>query len=320
MTDGNPFGEEGTWLRAALHTHSIRSDGQLEPSALVAHYEWMGFDVCAITDHWTLTSEPSTEHCLVITGAELAADPGTGMDNDVEILAIGIDDIPEDPGGNRASWGPIEAYVYKTFPDLSSAARSIAGQGGVAFIAHPYWSGMPHEVLLETEGAVGLEVYNASSEREDGRGDSSYVWDLALERGKRLWGFATDDCHYPGFDLGDAWTMVRAAERSEAAVLDALRRGHTYASNGPQIHGVEVDGDALEIRCSPARTINLMSRREHGWGVGAGHRGMQLDARILERDDHGLVVRARFTPPAGLPYRRLVIADERGRKAWTNPL
>jgi len=179
---------------------------------------------------------------------------------------------------------------------------------------------MPHEVLLETEGAVGLEVYNASSEREDGRGDSSYVWDLALERGKLLWGFATDDCHYPGFDLGDAWTMVRAAERSEAAVLEALRRGHTYASNGPQIHDVHVDGDALEIRCSPARTINLMTWREHGWGVGAGHRGMQFDARILERDDRGLVVRARFTPPADLPYRRLVVEDERGRKAWTNPL
>ena len=84
---------------------------------------------------------------------------------------------------------------------------------------------------------MGLEVWNASSERENGRGDSSYVWDLALERGKQLWGFGTDDCHYPGFDIGDGWTMVRAADRSEAAVLEALRRGHTYASNGPQILG-----------------------------------------------------------------------------------
>jgi hypothetical protein len=47
---------------------------------------------------------------------------------------------------------------------------------------------------------------------------------------------------------------------------------------------------------------------------------MQFEARILERDDRGLVVRARFTPPADLPYRRLVVEDERGRKAWTNPL
>jgi hypothetical protein len=280
----------------------------------------MGFDVCAITDHWTLTSVPSSEHILVITGAELAADPGVGMDNDVEILAIGISDIPEDPGGDRTSWGPIDAYHYKTFPDLSAAAANIAAQGGVGFIAHPYWSGIPHEAILATEGAVGLEVWNASSERENGRGDSSYVWDLALERGKTLWGFATDDCHYPGFDIGDGWTMVNSADRSEEAFLDALRRGHTYASNGPTILGVERDGEALEVRSTPARMINLMSHREHGWGVRADHRGTQIESRILERDDRGLIVRARFTPPDGLRYRRLVVEDPTGRKAWSNPI
>ena len=176
MTDGFPFDVDGVWLKTALHTHTRRSDGELEPDAHVRHHEWMGFDVCAITDHWTLTHVPSTEHITVITGAELAADPGVGMDNDVEILAIGISDIPEDPGGDRGHWGPVEAYHYKTFPDLSAAAANIAAQGGVSFIAHPYWSGMPHEVILQTEGAVGLEVWNASSERENGRGDSSYVW------------------------------------------------------------------------------------------------------------------------------------------------
>ncbi len=320
MTDGNPFEEEGVWLKAALHTHTARSDGELEPDAHVRHHEWMGFDVCAITDHWTLTKELSTEHCLVIAGAELAADPGPGMNNDIEILAIGIDDIPQDPGGSREHWGPMDAYIYRTFPDLTAAAASITGQGGVAFIAHPYWSGMTPETVLEAEGVVGLEVWNASSAREDGRGDSSYVWDLALDRGRTLWGFATDDCHYPGFDIGDGWTMVRAAERSEPAVLEALRRGHTYASNGPRILEVARDGDALEVRCSPARSVTLMSWREHGWSVRADHRGRQEQTRILERDDHDLVVRARFTPPEGLPYRRLVVEDERGRRAWSNPL
>ena len=320
MTDGFPFDVDGSWLKAALHTHTARSDGELDPGAHVRHHEWMGFDVCAITDHWTLTQEPSNEHILVITGAELAADPGAGMDNDVEILAIGISDIAEDPGGDRTKWGPVDAYHYKTFPDLSAAAADITAQGGVPFIAHPYWSGMPHEVILAAEGPVGLEVWNASSERENGRGDSSYVWDLALERGKQLWGFATDDCHYPGFDIGDAWTMVRAPERSQEAFLEALRLGHFYASNGPKILGVERDGEAIEVRCSPARTIHLMSHREHGWSVGAGQRGMQSDSRILERNDRELIVRARFTPPAGLPYRRLVIQDDTGRKAWSNPI
>jgi len=318
-TDGNPFAQEGVWLKAALHTHTIRSDGDLEPDAHVRHHEWMGFDVCAITDHWTLTFEKSTERCLVITGAELAADP-FAPGRFTEILAIGISEIPEDPGGDSANWEPIDNYHFKTFPDLSAAAASIVGQGGAAFIAHPYWSGLPLEVLLGAEGVHGIELFNSSAERENGRGDSSYMWDLMLEAGRRPYGFATDDCHYPGFDIGDAWTMVRAAERSEPAVLDALRRGHSYASAGPAILDVALDGTAVEVRCSPARSVTLMSRYETGWAVRADARNRQEDARVLERDGDGRVIRARFEPRLELPYRRLVVEDERGCKAWTNAI
>jgi len=146
------------------------------------------------------------------------------------------------------------------------------------------------------------------------------VWDQTLEAGKRLWAFATDDCHYPGFDIGDAWTMVRAPERSREAVLESLRKGWTYASAGPSIHDVRADDDAVEIACDPMHSIVLMSRHETGWMVRADDRGRQEEARILERDDRGLIVRARFTPSIELPYRRIVVQDERGRKAWTNPI
>ena len=320
MTEGNPFDVDGVWLKSAFHTHTARSDGELDPAAHVRHHEWVGFDVVAITDHWTLTHEPSTDHILVITGAELAADPYGEALTDSEILAIGISEIPEDPGGDRAKWGPIDAYTYKTFPDLSAAARCIADLGGVSFIAHPYWSGMPLETLMAVEGAHGIELFNSSAQRENARGDSSYVWDLCLDRGKRFWAFGTDDCHYPGFDIGDAWTMVRAAERSEAAVLEALRQGHTYASAGPQIRDLTVDGTELEVRCSPARSVVMASRYETGWAVMAGGRNRMEEARVLERDDRGLIVRARFSPSIELPHRRVVIEDETGRKAWSNPI
>ena len=318
MADGNPFEVEGGWLKAALHTHTARSDGDLQPDEHVRHHEWMGFDVCAITDHWTLTKEPSTSRCLVITGAELAAD--FGPDRDAEILAIGLQDIPEDPGGDKRRWGPIDAYHYKTFPDLATAASYIAAQGAASFIAHPYWSGLTLEGLLAVPDTNGLELFNSSAERENGRGDSSFVWDQTLEAGARLTAFATDDCHYPGFDIGDAWTMVRAADRTEEAVVDALRHGRTYASAGPEIHDVTIDDGAVEIRCGPARSIVLASRPESGWSVRADHRNRMEDADILERNDRGLIVRARFTPPVDLPYRRLIVQDEPGRRAWTNAL
>ncbi|MEA2521452.1 MAG: hypothetical protein QOI81_1098 [Actinomycetota bacterium] len=315
----DPFAADGVWLKAALHTHTKRSDGELDPGAHVRHHEWMGFDVCVITDHWTLTDEASTSRTLVITGAELAVDP-LGEGRFTEILAIGIDDIPADPGGDRTNWQRIDNYDFKTFSDLTAAGRHISGNGGVSVIAHPYWSGLPLEVLLAAEGIEGIELFNSSAERENGRGDSSYLWDMTLEAGKGFFGFATDDCHYPGFDIGDAWTMVRAAERTEPAFLEALRTGMTYASSGPVIRDVQLDGDAVEVACSPASSVILMSRYETGWGVRADSRNREEDALILERDLAGLIERARFEPPVALPYRRLVITDPSGRKAWTNAL
>jgi hypothetical protein len=316
----NAWEGDGAWLKTALHTHTSDTDGELTPQAVAAHYEWAGFDVLTITDHWTLTSVPSTEHLLIITGAELAVDP-LGAGRYTEILAIGIDELPDDPGGDRAYWERIDSYDFKTFPDLSTAAAFITGQGGAAFVAHPYWSGLTPEVILGAEGLTGLELFNASSERETGRGDSSYLWDLALEAGMSLSAIATDDSHYPLFDVGDAWTMVHAADRSHGAVLEALRTHRTYASNGPVLHDVRRDGDTIEVRCSPCRSVGVHTRYEEGWTVRSDHRGRQEGARILERDDAGLVVRARFQPEVpDLPFMRVVATDARGRTAWTNPL
>ena len=84
-------------------------------------------------------------------------------------------------------------------------------------------------------------MWNAGCELEIGRGDSSLQWDEALERGKNLFALATDDSHHPGFDSGFAWTMVRAADKSQEAVLAALRAGSFYGSTGPEITSVEVD-------------------------------------------------------------------------------
>ena len=64
------FEQPGEWLRCALHAHTTRSDGELAPEALAAHYARAGYDVLAITDHWRLTDAESTE-LLVVPSSEL---------------------------------------------------------------------------------------------------------------------------------------------------------------------------------------------------------------------------------------------------------
>ncbi len=69
----NPFLSDGTWLCCGLHAHTTNSDGELAPDKLAGHYEWAGYDVPAITDHWFRSDEPSNDELLVIPSAELKA-------------------------------------------------------------------------------------------------------------------------------------------------------------------------------------------------------------------------------------------------------
>jgi hypothetical protein len=317
----NAFAEDGEWLKVQLHSHTTESDGELSPDWVVDHYAHVGFDVLVITDHWTVTKLPDRSDILLIPGAELAVDPLNGP-MIPEFLAIGIDELPEDPGGDRSVWYPYPPVMYKTFPSFEAGAAYVAEQGGVSFLCHPFWSGLPEADVLAASAMRGMEVFNTSAERENERGDSSYVWDRALDSGIAFTALATDDSHYPGFDVGDGWTMVKAPERTREGVLHGLREGLSYASAGPTIRDVQIDGRAYEVSCSPAAGVTLHGHWEQGWGVTADHRGRQEFVKILERDDAGLILRARATIPDDVDplYARVVITDARGRKAYANPM
>ena len=311
---------DGVWLKTALHTHTSDTDGELPPRAVAEHYEWAGFDVLAITDHWTLTSVPSSEHLLVITGAELAVDP-LGNGRYTEILAIGIDELPDDPGGDRAYWERIDNYDFKTFPDLSTAAAFITGQGGAAFVAHPYWSGLPPEVILGRRGPHGPGA--VQRELRTRNGPRGFL--LPLGPGARGRPVSLRDRH-----RRQSLPAVRHRRRVDHGARGgsfARRRagfvaaGRTYASNGPVLHDVRRDGDRIEVRCSPCVSVGVQTRYQEGWAVRADHRGRQEGARILQRSDAGSVVHAEFRPAIeDLPFVRVVATDAEGRRAWTNPL
>ncbi|HVU79008.1 MAG TPA: CehA/McbA family metallohydrolase [Gaiellaceae bacterium] len=301
-----PFDQPGTWYRCALHAHTTRSDGELGPDMLVRHYEWAGYDVLAITDHWARTVERSTNGILVIPSAELDAKAPT-MESDAHVLALGLEADPVLPEGE--------------WDDLETVVAWIEANGGVPYLAHTYWSGLRTEQWWDCPGIVGIEVWNTGCELELGRGDSSIHWDEALEHGRLLHALATDDSHHPGFDSGFAWTWVRAAERTQPAILDALRSGSFYGSTGPEIRAVEVSDEEVVVECSPAEAVTLYTGRKHGARVNAGRLGYPNHGRILDRDDDGLVTRAALRRPwDGGRYGRVEVKAANGTKAWTNPL
>ncbi|HXY85503.1 MAG TPA: CehA/McbA family metallohydrolase [Gaiellaceae bacterium] len=300
----DPFAATGPWLKCALHAHTTRSDGDLTPEELVDLYARAGFDVLAITDHWLRTEASSTERLLVIPSSELSCllpDGGHG-----HLLGIGIDVDPME--------------FVRTRPDLAAASAWVAGRGGVAFLAHPYWTGAAAGGLELCDGLAGIEVYNAGCELETGRGLSTVHWDELLARGSRCYGIAADDCHRGEVDSRFAWVWARVREHSQAAVLEALATGSFYSSTGPTIEALTVEDGTIEVRCSPCARVTLCTEAQRGASVGAGATGYRFRGEALSETDAGELTRVRLQRPRVASFGRVELVDACGRKAWTNPL
>jgi hypothetical protein len=125
-----------------------------------------------------------------------------------------------------------------------------------------------------------------------------------LARGHRLNACATDDAHFRCNDFFGGWMMVKADSLEPEALLAALRAGHSYATQGPDIHAIAVDGDAVAVECSPANSVMLLGRGSASEVVfGAGLRQARLKMDCLM--------------PGG--YGRVVVTDAAGKRAWSNP-
>jgi len=270
---------------------------------LVRHYARAGYDVLAVTDHWHRSDPPSNDGVLVIASAELNCTLPGGRDG--HVLAYGIDDTLETLEGERR--------------DLEGTAAWIVANGGVAYLAHPYWTGITPGTLVLPESVSGIEVYNGGCELEIGRGSAEVHWDELLEAGTRCFALATDDSHHPGFDSDLAWTWVRS-EPTREAVLEALRTGCYYGTAGPRITAFSVGDGVAEVECDPCQSVTVVYGISSGASVHAGRLGYSYKGKILATTPDGLVTAARLTLPEPAAYVRLPVTDARGRRAWTNPV
>jgi hypothetical protein len=310
-----PFGNDGVWLRCALHAHTTRSDGMLDPAMLRRYYTMGRFDVLAITDHDELTALPDEESShpglVLLNGTEISLRAPLGGGH-LHLLGIGVRKMPT-----------VNREMV-----LSKAVVAVRAEGGVPIVAHPWWSGLTPDELGDLAGVAAIEVYNAGCQVEQGRGDSAQYWDALLSQGIRINAIATDDHHMPGFDAFQGWTMVRAQERSPEAVLAALQAGHYYSSNGPVIHSIRRTSSGFVVESSPAAAIAVLGKHHRGVRVNAGPHGLKHPGDTFASSTGGregslegeYITRATFPPLTGSNYARVEVIDERGRKAWSNPL
>lgn len=292
-----PFHRPGRFYRGNLHTHSTRSDGGRAPDQVISTYRELGYDFLALTDHFLErygypivdTRQFRDERFTTLLGAELHA-PKTSLGDLWHIVGAGLplDFAPPTPN--------------ETGPELAARAQAA---GAFVGIAHPAWYGLGLDDVLSIEAADAVEVYNQTCAALNDRGDSWYVSDLLSVRGKRLFTYAADDAHFVNRpDVGKAWVQVKAEQLTPEAILAALKAGHFYSSQGPEIHDLTIEGDRLSVECTPASAIFLSgrgSRAQSSFSSGQTRATFQLG-------------------PFRDSFTRLTIIDDQGRRAWTNPI
>jgi hypothetical protein len=155
-------------------------------------------------------------------------------------------------------------------------------------------------------GFDGLEIYNHGCQCEIGKGYAVSHWDEILEFRPTTIGIAVDDAHFRPESMfwGGGWVVASAAACTRDAILDAIRRGRFYASQGPSFQSIEVEGARLNIRTSPIRFARL---------IGPRHRGIWIH-------EPGGFREASFRLPVGWGRVRLEIEDADKNRAWTNPI
>ena len=299
------FEAPGRFWRGNLHCHSTRSDGALAPEEVCRRYRDEGYDFLALTDHFvgpfgypvTDTRPFRTNAFTTIPGAELHS--GAMANGEIwHILAVGL---PEDFAPSHSpGFAPVDGQ--ETGPELAARARAA---GAFVAIAHPEWSGLTEADAASLEAAHAVEVYNHGCAVEVDRGRGFHTLDRLLERGRRLSLVATDDAHFHGPDQFGGWVMVKAEENDPDALLAALKAGRAYASTGPRIDHVAREEGAVEVACSPAVSVAV---------VGPGSSGIVRHGLSMTR------ARVALGRLADAPWRRVVVTDAAGRKAWTAPV
>jgi hypothetical protein len=328
------------WYRCNTHTHTAsfpNSDANASAEYSAQWYKNHGYQCLFITDHEHLTpvdllnkelGEDGT--FLVLPGQEITqglqdtSSPGgirwthvNGIDTNKVIMPMGYPNYA--PTGVTVS----ETYIRNI--------NEVYAAGGIPQINHPSGLIGPHlDDLLKIQRPFLFEVWNAfpsigplGGSDENGVVTPSFesLWDGLLSHGKTVWGVASDDVHdYLHLDdrstpaPGRAWIVVQARELRPDAVMDAVRKGHFYASNGVALKDYQADSKGISM------TIDL----PFGWKSTTVKANVLFETRFIGKDGKVLATMGGLSPHYQFKgdegYVRVSIIDSDGRRAWTQPV
>ncbi len=286
------------WYDGEIHFHTNTSpdDGGATLATMISSYrDTGGFSFACVSGHNYIfdANQYTTSSFLGINGFEASQGPHV----------VGFD---------ISGLGAVDAGAT-----LQAEIDYINSHGGLPMVAHPHWSqdnqsyDMP-TLLNNMTNCNLINVYNRRCERLDLNGNSETYWDTLLTNGKIIYGYAEDDAHGTGGDMGYSFNMVGATENSVAALRTAFQNGNFYfcrrvAKWGAgititqyQVWGTEA-GDTINITTNGGQTIQFI-----------GHNGTVLSTVSGNS--------ALYTIDGTEQYVRIRATNSIGDITWTQPV
>lgn len=226
-----------------------------------------------LEEYRTLFEEPGK--FLVIQGEEIS---DAFESKPVHVNATNLVELIPPQGGSSVR------EVIENNVGAVLAQRERTGQPMFPHLNHPNFGwAVTAEDIIAVEDERFFEVYNGHpavhNEGDATRPGTEKMWDIVLaERLSKgapvIYGLAVDDSHNyhdEGPDRsnpGRGWVMVRAAELSVAAIIQAMEDGDFYATTGVELEDVRAADRRIDIRIRP---IDGVTYRTQFIGTRAGY-------------------------------------------------
>lgn len=310
----------GNYYKANMHCHSTCSDGRCTPQTIKEMYKEKGYSIVAFTDHEILLDHSylNDENFLALLGYEISF----SQEDDRGWMypkCCHINLYPKDQSdtiqvcfnknklfANAANYLPIikykgEPYKYTYSAEcINDVIKTAVENNFLVSYNHPEWSMETIADYINYDGYFAIELYNHGSGKNNS--DNILDYNALLRHGKRVFPFATDDCHDVDAMFG-GFIMINAEKLEYKQIIHSLENGDFYASTGPEITSLYTGDGKVYITCSPAKSV---------WLCHDGRHVVSADA-----DDGTTLTKAVLDIPQGSTFIRVIVIDSAGKKAYT---
>lgn len=232
---------ERKWFKGDTHLHTSNSfDGYYTKGQLVEKCKNIGLDFMIITDHNVNSVDKSyyDGDMLVIQGQELTDEPGH--------VNVWGKKVPLDP-----------PYTLETAEDYKKIIDLCVEAGATISMNHPFCSNCPFLLDMEAYPFDCVEVWNTIQHSDNIKNRD--WWVNQLLKGNRIGAVGGSDYHkdQAGIPLlAMPTTHVLAEEKTEEAILRAMREGRSVVTNKP-------DSSMIYLTCGDAQIGDTVKLSEN---------------------------------------------------------